>query len=287
LENHLIKKKLMMRYQIVNAFSNNGEGGNPAAVIINQSLNGSEKQAIAAQIGFSETAFLQSRNNQLHIEFYTPNKPIAYCGHATIASVNILRKQNLIDNGSYILHTNENDIPVIINDSSVYMQQAYPVFEQVSFTTVAAMLNIPESKIVDAVIARNGVGYLLIELADDDLLFKLQTDEKKVYDYSAKEDLIGIYPFVQTPEKLLSRMFAPYYNIREENATGMAGGLLGGWLHHRSNGETGDWHIEQGHAATQPTRGYLQVHIRQENNSYVVLVGGEAVIQQEATLTML
>ena len=85
-----------MQYHIVNAFSKNGKGGNPAAVVINQPLSASEKQEMARLIGFSETAFINQTNDQLHIEFFTPDKPIAYCGHATIASMNIYASRNLL-----------------------------------------------------------------------------------------------------------------------------------------------------------------------------------------------
>lgn len=275
-----------MKYQIVRAFSKNGKGGNPAAVVINQTLSPEEKQEVAAQIGFSETAFLQYNNSKLHIDFFTPNKPIAYCGHATIAAVNILRQQNLIDNGHYILQTNENPIPVIINDAMVYMQQAYPVFEEINIDEVAALLKTTKDNIAAASLARNGVGYLLIELKDDNLLYYLEPDEQLVYDYSAKHDLIGIYPFVKNEEKILSRMFAPYYEIKEENATGMAGGLLGGWLHYLSNGKINRLFIEQGHSVTMKEKGYLQVRIENDIKQFVVEVGGEAVVKEMVELSL-
>lgn len=275
-----------MKYQIVHAFSKNGKGGNPAAVVINQSLSAAEKQEVAAQIGFSETAFLQYANNKLHIDFFTPNKPIAYCGHATIAAINILRQQNLIDNGNHILHTNEKPIPVNINDTMVYMQQAYPVFEAVNLEEVAAMLHTEKENIVNASLARNGVGFLLIELTDDNLLYYLEPDEQTVYDYSARHDLIGIYPFVRKENKLLSRMFGPYYEIKEENATGMAAGLSGGWLHHLSNRKVDRLFIEQGHSIVMKEKGFLQVKIEKDINDYSVLVGGEAAVKNEAVLSL-
>lgn len=276
-----------MNYYTVQAFSHHQSGGNPAAVVINQSLSDVEKQAIARKIGFSETAFLQQQNDQLHIEFFTPAKPIPYCGHATIGSMNLLRQLNLLGDGDYLLQTRQQPIPVAVNEQSVFMQQPYPVLEEIDLKEVAAILQTPEENIVKAVIARNGVGYLLIELENDDLLYNLEPDEKKVYDISARLDLIGIYPFVGKDKSVLSRMFAPYYNIPEENATGMAAGLLGGWLHQRSKGNIRELLIEQGHSATVQEKGYLQVRIESLDDQYRVWVGGEAVVKTSADIDLL
>ncbi len=46
------------------AFSANGQGGNPAGVVLSYKLPApDEMQAIAAQLGFSETAFAASEGN--------------------------------------------------------------------------------------------------------------------------------------------------------------------------------------------------------------------------------
>ena len=44
------------------AFTVNGRGGNPAGVVLDaRGLDGTDMQAIAADIGYSETAFLVAR----------------------------------------------------------------------------------------------------------------------------------------------------------------------------------------------------------------------------------
>ncbi|MGE5106378.1 MAG: PhzF family phenazine biosynthesis protein [Sphingobacteriales bacterium] len=269
-----------MKYHIVNAFSRNNIGGNPAAVVVNQNLSGEEKQEAAKQIGFSETAFINNDDNRLFIEFFTPEKPISYCGHATIASVNILYQQQLVTDGHYILHTNENPIPVEITNGKVYMQQQYPTFHKVDLDEIAALLNTTKENIESVIITRNGVGYLLIELKDENILYHLKPDEKLVYNYSEKHDLIGIYPYTKVDGIILSRMFAPFYGIKEENATGMAAGLLGGWIHYQSGEKTKELFIEQGHSYFMKEKGYLHVMIEVGGGNKKILVGGEAVIRE-------
>ncbi|MFZ6009121.1 MAG: PhzF family phenazine biosynthesis isomerase, partial [Bacteroidota bacterium] len=74
--------------KIINAFSIQGTGGNPAGVVLNaDNLSPAEKQRVAAATGLSETAFV-SRSNQadFKLDFFTPVRQIAHCGHATIAT---------------------------------------------------------------------------------------------------------------------------------------------------------------------------------------------------------
>lgn len=275
-----------MDYHIVNAFSKNGMGGNPAAVFVNQPLSAHERQMAARQIGFSETAFLNYDNHHLSIEFYTPDKPITYCGHATIAAVNILKQQGHIAEGSYLLHTTENPIRVNIRSSTVFMEQAYPLFESAELNEAQQMLRVDPAAITTISIARNGVGFLLIELGDEKSLRKLEPDEKLITEYSRKHNLIGIYAFVPSQSKILSRMFAPYYGIKEENATGMAAGLLGGWLHSRSDEKQNNLIVEQGASTDASEKGFLQVLVEESKGNKVVKVGGEAVIKKGAELAL-
>ncbi|MGR6873835.1 PhzF family phenazine biosynthesis isomerase [Pseudomonas sp. HK3] len=78
--------------QIVSGFVANGAGGNPAGVVLDaDKLNESEMLRIAANIGLSETAFVSSSETEgFKLDFFTPNRRIAHCGHATIAAFSYL-----------------------------------------------------------------------------------------------------------------------------------------------------------------------------------------------------
>jgi PhzF family phenazine biosynthesis protein len=73
---------------IVNAFTHQGKGGNPADVVLNaDELTQLQKQEIAKQVGLSETAFISSSDKARHtLEFFTPNAQVALCGHAARAA---------------------------------------------------------------------------------------------------------------------------------------------------------------------------------------------------------
>lgn len=78
----------VLRYR---AFSNDPQGGNPAGIVLDTGgLEASEMLAIAAEVGYSETAFLFPRpdlgNAVYDIRYFAPEVEVAFCGHATIAT---------------------------------------------------------------------------------------------------------------------------------------------------------------------------------------------------------
>ncbi len=267
-----------MEYQIVNAFSHDNTGGNPAAVVLNGVLSQADKQQLAKKIGFSETAFVNEMNGNLSIEFFTPEKPIPYCGHATIASVNVLKQKGVLTPGSYLLKTRLNPITVHVDDNQVFMQQQFPSFTAVDRETAASLLNLDTPRVQQLILADNGVRFLLVELAKAETLAAVEPDLDAISEYSERLDLVGVYVFVQDNYQLLSRMFAPYYGIAEENATGMAAGLLAGWMYERSRGVIDQLNIKQGNVSSLPAPGYLHTIVKKDSGKNVVLVGGEATI---------
>ena len=46
---------------------------------------GSKLQAIAADVGFSETAFATREGNAWRVRYFSPRCEVPFCGHATIA----------------------------------------------------------------------------------------------------------------------------------------------------------------------------------------------------------
>src|SRR5690349_21078056 len=97
----------MTKVYIVNAFSQQGNGGNPAGVVPDaQGLSDAQMQSIANQVGASETAFILPSDNATHyVRFFTPTVEVDLCGHATIASWTFLRENNVHTLGAYTQDT--------------------------------------------------------------------------------------------------------------------------------------------------------------------------------------
>ena len=65
------------------AFSDRPDGGNPAGVVLDAAgLSDAEMLRIAADLGYSETAFVDGED----IRYFSPLAEVPFCGHATIAT---------------------------------------------------------------------------------------------------------------------------------------------------------------------------------------------------------
>jgi PhzF family phenazine biosynthesis protein len=68
------------------AFADGDAGGNPAGVLIADVLpDAAVMQRIAADVGFSETAFATRQGDGWRVRYFSPESEVPFCGHATIA----------------------------------------------------------------------------------------------------------------------------------------------------------------------------------------------------------
>lgn len=70
------------------AFSTSTDGGNPAGVVLDAAgASEAQMQRVAAEVGYSETAFLvQEEPGAVRVRYFSPLAEVPFCGHATIAS---------------------------------------------------------------------------------------------------------------------------------------------------------------------------------------------------------
>jgi len=105
----------LMRYS---AFATNPGGGNPAGIWIGNKLPPKENmQAIARQVGYSETAFIAPTTGfDRTVRYYSPEIEVSFCGHATIAAgVALGRTEGA---GTYTFATLVGDIRVSVNEKT-------------------------------------------------------------------------------------------------------------------------------------------------------------------------
>jgi PhzF family phenazine biosynthesis protein len=71
------------------AFTTVPTGGNPAGVVLDATgASAAEMQQVAAEVGYSETAFLvpTAEPGSFDVRYFSPLAEVPFCGHATIAS---------------------------------------------------------------------------------------------------------------------------------------------------------------------------------------------------------
>ncbi|MET7364401.1 PhzF family phenazine biosynthesis isomerase [Streptomyces sp. NPDC005566] len=79
------------------AFSADPDGGNPAGVVLDASgLDDAEMLAVAAELGYSESAFLTAPDGRggYTIRYFSPKAEVPFCGHATVATAIALAERD-------------------------------------------------------------------------------------------------------------------------------------------------------------------------------------------------
>lgn len=117
-----------MKTYFVDSFTNEKFKGNPAAVCLPETeLHTDIMQNVAAEIGFSETAFIkQIEANTYSIRFFSPKTEIPLCGHATLASSKIIFNTTSFQAIKFI---NVNNIELLIEKNNDKIKMQFPVYE--------------------------------------------------------------------------------------------------------------------------------------------------------------
>lgn len=292
--------KRSVNVQIVNGFIRDGAGGNPAAVVLDaDGLDETEMQAIATNAGLSETAFVsQSETEAFKLDFFTPNRRIAHCGHATIGTFSVLAAQGRVQEGWSSKETVDGPRAIRITEGAAFMEQTAPRYSDepdwtdtgVTRAQVLEALGLAEDDHTEGTaptVVDTGNRFMLVGLKAVEALRALAPDMAAIDDISERLDLIGFYVFVPLDGDVAAttRMFAPRYGIDEEAATGMAAGPLGCLLHDRLGVVQDKLLVEQGALMTPPSPSLLDVRLtRQGGQITSLMVGGYGRVMTETAI---
>ena len=277
--------------QIVNGFVTGGIGGNPAGVVLDaDELSENEMLSIAAKIGLSETAFVSSSDTEgFKLDFFTPNRRIAHCGHATIATFSYLAELGRISEGETSKETVDGPRKISIKNGAAYMEQLAPKYrmpadwakDDVTMADFLQSLGITESDLdssIDPILVNTGNSFIVVGVKDGASLRELKPDFDLISVISEKLDLIGYYVFTTdsnvTDKDATTRMFAPRYSIEEESATGMAAGPLACVLYDHLHIGKDTLLIEQGRFMEPASPSLITVELSVENDKIQNLMAG-------------
>ncbi|MGW1541303.1 PhzF family phenazine biosynthesis protein [Streptomyces sp. NPDC002309] len=105
------------------AFSSSPDGGNPAGVVLDAgALDDADMLAVAAELGYSETAFLTAPPKGLGgeegraygIRYFSPRAEVPFCGHATVATAVALAERT--GPGALVFATPAGTVPVEVTE---------------------------------------------------------------------------------------------------------------------------------------------------------------------------
>ena len=287
-----------IQVQILNAFVANNTGGNPAGVVLDADyLSDKEKLQIASKVGLSETAFVsKSKVADFKLDFFTPTKQIAHCGHATIAAFSYLKQQGKINSKETSKETIDGNRRIKIVGDLAFMEQTKPSYTPVKDheTHILKSLGIERSDLVSEtpiLVTNTGNSFVIVPLKTRKALKVLKPDFELISSVSDALDLIGYYVFTTEGNAAESdaraRMFAPRYGIEEESGTGMAAGPLAAYLYDIAKLKRTKFIISQGQYMSIPSPSLIEVELWLESGEITgLMAGGKGILTSQMEIEL-
>lgn len=285
------------RALLVDAFTDEPCAGNAAGVVPDAGdLTDDQMQAIAAELGASETAFVRpSEGADRRIRYFTPTTEVDLCGHATIASHAHLFADGAVDAGEHTLETNVGVLDVeITEDGTVWMTQNPPEVREVDvgYERVAEATGLDMEALRGAsddlplAVADTGLPFLVVPITYLSDLGSADPDFDAVEALADDVDAAGVYVFsfdaLDGDSTLHGRAWVPGAGVDEDPVTGTASGAAGAYLDHYEafGGDLAEEMVfEQGHFVDRP--GAVRVRVADGDAPQV---GGTAVETLDGTL---
>ena len=258
------------RVQLVDAFTDEPMTGNSAGVVTDaRDLTDDQMGAIAAELGASETAFIRpSDAADRRLRYFSPEREVDLCGHATVAALAALYDRAQITADSYTVEMNVGVLDVEVEpDGTVWLTQSPPDIRPVDLDVeaVADALGIESPALTEVgadlplSYVSTGFPFLLVPVSYFEQLSAVDPDLDAVADLCESVGAEGLYAFtfdtLEGGSTLHGRAFVPVAGIPEDPVTGTASGAVCAYLRHHGALEEPDPLVcEQGHFLDRPGR---------------------------------
>lgn len=228
----------LLRYA---AFTDTPLGGNPAGVVLDaDGLTDARMQATAADVGYSETAFLTAvGDGRYRVRYFSPRAEVPFCGHATIASAIALFRST--GETSLRFETPVGEVPVTIavgpDGPLATLTSVAPRVEPAAPALVAAVLAAlawREDELDPGLpprVAFAGARHLVLAAATRARLADLDYDFDALERIQREHDLTTVdLVWRETQISFHARNPFPVGGVVEDPATGAAAAAFGGYL---------------------------------------------------------
>jgi PhzF family phenazine biosynthesis protein len=199
-------------------------------------------RAIAAEVGYSETAFLRPRGDgrEYDVRYYSPVAEVPFCGHATIAAAVVVAERDGI--GDRVLHTAAG--PVLVGtsrddagDVTATLTTVAPYVEEITDAALApalAALRWAAAELDPALpprISYAGARHLILAAASRGRLADLDYDFERLKAFMLEHDLTTVdLVWRERADTYHARNPFPVGGVIEDPATGAAAAAFGAYL---------------------------------------------------------
>lgn len=229
-----------MDVEHIAAFSAASSGGNPAGVVICETLPpADDMQRVAQQVGYSETVFAAPLKDGWRVRYFSPLVEVDFCGHATIALGAALAKRQ--GSGTFALQLNQAEITVDGHHSQTGWSASFrspptrsggapqPLLDE-----ALALFKLHQADLdlrIPPALAHAGANHLVLALRSRDALRRMNYDIAQGQALASRENLTTFcLVYAEQDQHFHVRNPFPLGGVFEDPATGAAAAALGGYL---------------------------------------------------------
>jgi PhzF family phenazine biosynthesis protein len=272
----------LTKVEHIAAFCDGDRGGNPAGVMICDILpEPARMQAIAAKVGYSETAFAALQGDgSWRVRYFAPEIEIPFCGHATIALGALLAARHGSETRTLVLNATAITVDGVADAQGmratftsppVHSRRVDPQLVERALDLFSYGADELDPRIPPAM-ANAGNDHLVLALRSRELLSAMayQIDAGRTF-------MLGVgvatvtFVFAESAQRIHVRNPFASGGVYEDPATGSAAAALGGYLGDLAWPSDDQIEILQGDDMDLPCR--LFVEIPQHNEDGVRVSG--------------
>ncbi|HEX4704204.1 MAG TPA: PhzF family phenazine biosynthesis isomerase [Pseudonocardiaceae bacterium] len=225
------------------AFTTDPAGGNPAGVVLAAAgLSDAAMRRIAADVGYSETAFVTEGDDiarRYRLRYFSPLAEVPFCGHATVATA--VATAIRIGPGPLVFDTAAGEIPVATDIGggvpTATLTSVATSSRPVGPTELAAALAALRLSPTDLhaefppMVAFGGVWHLILAVGSRARLAELDYRFTELADVMNRSGWTTVHLFwPENAERFHARDPFPVGGVVEDPATGAAAAAFGGYL---------------------------------------------------------
>ena len=269
-----------LRYVVADVFTEQALEGNQLAVFTDaRSIDEGTMQALALEIGFSETTFVlpPEQGGTVRIRIFTPRTELPFAGHPCLGTAWVLASS--LQRDRIELETPSGIVPVELErdergriafgrmDQPLPSVEPYPDPELLLRAVGVDASRLPVERY------DNGVRHTFVNLGSPEEVAALRPDFATLADLE-----VMVSCFAGSGAAWKTRMFGPSDGVPEDPATGSAAGPLAVHVCRHGLVEWGEWiEISQGAEIGRPSTLFARADAR-DGDLRRVAVGGNAVV---------
>ena len=281
------------RFKKLDAFATATSSGNPAGMVLLESpeeISEQEMLQMASELrGFvNEVGYVhQTGHDSFSLRYFSAEKEVMFCGHATIAIM-----YDLLSQSSYLagldrifVTTRESSLVVencIGKENAVYISAPPAVIHArtVSIKDIAVALCIPEKLLGPSLpmIINAGLDTLVVQIVDLPTTLGIAPEMAALKKFCEliEVDIITIFTSETAfaGNSYRSRVFAPRFGYLEDPATGSGNAALGNFLLQQNIWDGSSISLEQNNSMHAPNKINVRATINESGQRNIIFGGG-------------